>query len=476
MPNISLVFSYIIINIDPVFHIGPLAIHWYGVAYVVGITAGLLAILRYTKRLGIDPENVYSVFWWAALAGLIGGRLYFVIQQPDLVSNYLEKPLNIIAVWNGGMAFFGAIFLGIATVAFVAWKRKLPIWLALDIAAFFAAVGQIFGRFGNLVNGDITGYAAGTLSVPPDTNSCALPTSAPCLGYVSDPHVVPWATLYTNPHAFTQTSVPVHPAAAYEMLMNLILLAILIPLLLRLPRVKMGLVSLVYLGGYAITQIIVFFFRGSEPITPFLGIDVFKQAQWTGIFVLILLIPYYFLIRRTSRPWTKEEAETLPARQTAHRGQATPALAGSPGTIHHDGHAEPAQESHEHQAHAHHQAGAHEPHQEEERQTKEEKAAEEKKEEEEHPVARDAAADHAQRAAALEEFGAAPEYTDAMAAELRTEGIVVASPTPAEAPGVESENGTVSAKKPRARASSTGEEHPKPKRGGSSAKKTASEK
>src|ERR1051326_213123 len=285
----SVALSYIIINIDPVFTIGPLTIHWYGVAYVVGIAIALWAILRYTKRLGLDTEIVYSVFWWAALAGLVGGRLYFVIQQPDPLTNYLEKPLNIIAVWNGGMAFFGAIFLGTATVAFVAWRRKLPIWLTLDIATFFAAVGQIFGRFGNLVNGDIVGYTAGTLSVLPDVNSCARPSAAPCLGVVSDPNVVPWATLYTNPHAFIQTSVPVHPAAAYEILMNLVLLAIMLPLLLRLPRIKMGLVSLVYLTGYAITQFIVFFFRSSEPSVPFLGIDTLKQAQWTAIFVLLLM-------------------------------------------------------------------------------------------------------------------------------------------------------------------------------------------
>ena len=330
MSDSSFALSYIIINIDPVFSIGPLTIHWYGVAYVVGIAIALWAILRYTKRLGLDTEIVYSVFWWAALAGLIGGRLYFVIQQPDLLTNYIEKPLNILAVWNGGMAFFGAIFLGVATVAFVARRRKLPIWLTLDIATFFAAVGQIFGRFGNLVNGDIVGYTAGTLSVPPDTNSCALPTSAPCLGFVSDPQVVPWATLYTNPHAFTQNSVPVHPAAAYEMLMNVILLAILLPLLLRLPRIKMGLVSFVYLVGYAVTQFIVFFFRGSEPTVPFLGIDALKQAQWTAIVVLIVMVPYYFLIQRTSHAWTQAEAETVNALQAQMRQPAFETVEATP--------------------------------------------------------------------------------------------------------------------------------------------------
>lgn len=315
--------AYLIINLDPILHLGPLALHWYGVAYVVGISIGLWAILRYAKRLGLDAEQVYPVFWWAALGGLIGGRLYFVIQQPDLVDHYLKQPLNILAVWDGGMAFFGAIFLGLATVAFVAWRKHLPIWLALDMAAFFAAVGQIFGRFGNLVNGDILGYQAGTLAAHP--NTCI---NAPCIGLVSDPHVLPWAVVYANPHAFAPLYIPFQPAAAYEMLMNLLLLAILLPLRLRLPRLKMGLVSLVYLAGYAISQIVVFFFRGSEPITPFLGITVLKQAQWTGIIVLIALIPYSLLLQHTARPWTKETAQAvIPAPDATQVAPAAPAEA-----------------------------------------------------------------------------------------------------------------------------------------------------
>jgi phosphatidylglycerol:prolipoprotein diacylglycerol transferase len=434
MPNISVALSYIIINIDPVFQLGPLTIHWYGVAYVVAILIALWAILRYARRLGISEESVWSVFWWAAIAGLIGGRLYFVIQQPDLVSNYLEKPINIIAVWQGGMAFFGAVFLGLAAVAFVAWRQKIPIWLAMDIAALFAAVGQIFGRFGNLVNGDIVGYAAGTLSVPPDTNSCALPSSAPCIGFVSDPHVPPWATFYANPNAFTQVSVPVHPAAAYEMGMNIILLAILIPLLLRLPRIKMGLVSLIYLAGYAISQFIVFFFRGSEPITPFLGITALKQAQWTAVFVLILLIPYFFWLQRTSRPWTKEAAEALAAVQAAKRRQTeAPAHATAHSESAHEGHEELARESHE------------ESHKEHNRDWVQEQ---------------------------MEEQGLVAEYNEPMAAELRTEGITISPPAPEEAPGADTGNGTASTKKPRTR-STGGRSH---QRGGSSAKKASLEK
>src|ERR1051326_4758818 len=113
--------------------------------------------------------------------------------------------------------------------------------------------------------------------------------------------------------------------------MNVILLAILLPLLLRLPRIKMGLVSLVYLVGYAVTQFIIFFLRGSEPTVSFLGIDALKQAQWTAIVVLILMVPYYVLIKRTSHAWTPEEAETANAYQAqlrqppAETAEATPA-------------------------------------------------------------------------------------------------------------------------------------------------------
>ena len=302
----SFPLCYLIINLDPVVHLGPLAIHWYGLAYVVGISLGLWTILRYARRLELDTELVFKVFWWAALGGLIGGRLYFVLQQPDLVQQYLLQPLNIIAVWNGGMAFFGAIFLGLATVAVVSWRNHVPIWLALDIAALFAAVGQIVGRVGNLINGDILGYQAGTLATRPSL--CA---QAPCIGFLSDPHTLPWAMVYANPHAFAPLYTPFQPAAAYEMLLNLLVLALLFPLRLRLPQIKMGLVSLVYLAGYAISQIAVFFFRGTEPITPFLGLTIFKQAQWTGIAVLVALIPYGVLLQRTSGPWSGAKKTSL---------------------------------------------------------------------------------------------------------------------------------------------------------------------
>ncbi len=99
---------YIYINIDPVIvHLGPLALRWYGLMYVVGILMGLWAIRGYTARKGIHPDVVYRILWWCLAAGLIGGRLYFVIQQPNFVSYYLAQPQHILATWEGGMRFPG---------------------------------------------------------------------------------------------------------------------------------------------------------------------------------------------------------------------------------------------------------------------------------------------------------------------------------------------------------------------------------
>lgn len=276
--------AYIPINIDPViFYIGPFALRWYGLMYVVGILVGLWVISRYTARKGISQDTVFRVLWWCIVAGLVGGRLYFVIQQPDFVSHYLKQPQNILATWEGGMAFFGAIFLVIPTIFWRAKVERINPLVAIDAGVLFAAAGQIFGRIGNIINGDIVGY----------------------------PSKLPWATLYTNPHSFfcmglsdpTQcgnVATAVQPAAAYEMIANIVLLAIMLFLAYRLRRPAV--LMLVYLFGYVITQFSLFFLRANDVVS-FLGLNWgLKQAQWTSLVVFILLIPLTFIILRFSKP------------------------------------------------------------------------------------------------------------------------------------------------------------------------------
>ena len=276
--------SYIYINIDPVIvHIGSLALRWYGLMYVVGIVIGLLAIRGYTARKGLKQDVIFRVFWWCVVAGLIGGRLYFVVQQPDFVSFYLVHPEHILATWEGGMAFFGAIFLVIPVLFWRARAERVNPLVAIDAAVLFAAVGQIFGRVGNIINGDIVGYRS----------------------------TLPWATVYQNKNSFFCMGLPnpgqcgsvataVQPSAAYEMLLNIILVVILFYLARRLRRP--GVLMLSYLFGYVITQFVVFFVRDNL-IVSFLGLNWgLKQAQWTSLVVFLLLIPLTFLVFHFSKP------------------------------------------------------------------------------------------------------------------------------------------------------------------------------
>ena len=150
---------YFYINIDPVIvHIGPVALHWYGLMYAVAIFVAILVTQGYTMRNGITQAMVYRVTWWCIVAGLIGGRLYFVVQQPNFVSHYLAQPQHILATWEGGMAFYGAIYLVIPTFIWRASREHLNPLALIDAGVLFAAAGQIFGRIGNLINGDIIGY------------------------------------------------------------------------------------------------------------------------------------------------------------------------------------------------------------------------------------------------------------------------------------------------------------------------------
>ncbi len=268
----------IYINIDPVLlRIGPLALRWYGLMYVVAILIALWSIKGYTRSKGVSQALVDRLIWWCIAAGVIGGRLYFVVQQPDLVSGYFLQPWRILATWEGGMAFFGAIFFVFAVLFWRARRERVNPLVLLDAGVLFGAVGQIFGRIGNLINGDIIGYST----------------------------KLPWATVYQNSHSWAclnpaTCNVPVQPAAAYELLTNLVVLALLLVLTRRVTRP--GVLMLAYLYCYVTTQFFLFFVRDNT-IVSFLGLDWgLKQAQWTSLVLFLVLLPTTYLIMRHSHP------------------------------------------------------------------------------------------------------------------------------------------------------------------------------
>ncbi len=245
--------AFIVIDINPILaQIGPLSVRWYGLMYDVGIIVGLLIAYPYARQRGLSDDDIWAAVWPSIVAGFVGARLYFVLQQP--LGPYLAEPWRIVATWEGGMAFYGAIFGVAVTLAVVARRRKMSLWTILDTAALFAVVGQAFGRVGNIINGDIVGA----------------------------PTTLPWGFVYQHPNSFVADhTIAYQPAAVYELLFNIGLFGLLWFLRHRIRR--SGLLFTVYLVGYSLGQFAVFFLRASEPITA-LGL---KQAQLTALAVLV---------------------------------------------------------------------------------------------------------------------------------------------------------------------------------------------
>jgi len=273
------------IGIDPVLvTIGGLKIHWYGIMIAIGLYVGIQVALREAARRGLDTDQLMNVALLAAVLGIAGGRLYYVVQNNP--SFYLHHPAEIIAVWQGGMAFFGALFGGALAVAISSWRWRVPFWSLLDVGALGMTIGQAIGRIGNIINGDIVGYK---------TNG--------------------WGFEYTNPNTFGPLNVPVQPASLYELLISLALFVVLWNLRKRVhPE---GLLAMIYLVLYSVSQFFIFFVRDNIVI-----LGGLKQAQVTALVVIALTLPVIaYLLRKERLAPTPVEGTSEPAGRAALSGE-----------------------------------------------------------------------------------------------------------------------------------------------------------
>jgi phosphatidylglycerol:prolipoprotein diacylglycerol transferase len=257
------VLGVITMPLDPVLQMGPVPVHWYGVGYAVAFLVGIRMVVPFMTSRGVPEEDANNLVWWCIATGLIGARLYFVLQQPNL-ADYLHNPIRIIAVWEGGMAFFGTVIVGSLTVAVFAYVKRLSVYTLLDAAVLFATIPQAIGRLGNIINGDILG--------PP-----------------SD---LPWAVRYTSPHTFApSTEVAFQPAGAYELLISLAMFGVVWFFIRR--GARPGTAALAYGVAYPLSQVGIFFLRYTEPTVAF-GL---KQAQLTALVFLVVAVPLVAVVR-----------------------------------------------------------------------------------------------------------------------------------------------------------------------------------
>jgi len=210
--------------IDPVaIAIGPIAIRWYALAYIVGLILGwryALWIARQRPSL-VPVEAVDEFLTWATLGVVIGGRLGHVLfYQPGF---YLANPTEIVMVWHGGMAFHGGALGVIVALIVFALKRRLDIRALGDIVCAAVPIGLFFGRIANFINGELWGR----------------------------PTTVPWAMVFPRADA-----EPRHPSQLYEAGLEGLALFLVLFWLIRNPRrrARPGLVSGVFLAGYALAR------------------------------------------------------------------------------------------------------------------------------------------------------------------------------------------------------------------------------
>ena len=287
--------SVITMPLDPALQIGPIPLHWYGLGYAIAFLVGVRLITPFLQHRGIPPGTTSELVWWNIGMGLLGARLYFDIQQPDL-SVFVREPIRIIAVWEGGMAFFGALIACVITCIVFTYLKKLPLWAVIDAGALFATLPQAIGRIGNVINGDILG--------PPSN--------------------LPWAVRYTSPSTFApHVGVAYQPAGAYELLVSLALFGLVLLVLSRRP--PDGIAGIFYIAAYSVSQFLLFYTRATEPVIVY-GL---KQAQVTALVILFVAVPALILLRlrypdifTVQEPAVDPEPHPGPARGLAEEGNS----------------------------------------------------------------------------------------------------------------------------------------------------------
>ncbi|MEZ2130560.1 MULTISPECIES: prolipoprotein diacylglyceryl transferase [unclassified Sinorhizobium] len=236
-------------EIDPVaLAIGPVKIHWYGLAYVAGILLGWYYARRLADNAALWPGNMSPLtkthlddfIIWVALGIVLGGRIGYILFY-DLAA-VVADPLRAFQIWRGGMSFHGGL-IG-TTIAMILFARRnaIPIWSLFDIVAAVVPIGLFCGRIANFINGELWGR-------------------------ISD---VPWAMVFCNRYiiAANQGICPAgdftrHPSQLYEAGTEGIILFLVLRLLThRMQALKTpGFVCGAFVCGYALSRIFVEFFR-----------------------------------------------------------------------------------------------------------------------------------------------------------------------------------------------------------------------
>lgn len=241
-------------SIDPVlFRLGPLAVRWYGLAYLLGFALGYVLLRRMIRigRLRISTDDLSSLVSWLILGVLIGGRLgWWVFYYRG--QGAAEPWYAPLAIWQGGMSFHGGL-IGVA-IALALWTtlRAAPFWNIADALALVAPIGLFLGRIANFVNAELVGR----------------------------PTDLPWGVIFPG------ENFPRHPSQLYEAILEGPLLLVLLWLTARSQRFRDGQVAAAFLLLYGAFRFLVEFTRQPDEQLGFIAFGWLTMGQLlSGIIV-----------------------------------------------------------------------------------------------------------------------------------------------------------------------------------------------
>lgn len=252
------------INWNPLPHIGPIPINWYGLGAVLGFAVASWLVIRWAQGTSLGRSEIEGLLIWLAVGVVVGARLYYVAQNQPIY--YLRHLWQIAAVWQGGLAFFGGLFGAILAAYLYVRRNGLPFSEVSDLFAPAIPIGAAIGR----IACGLDGMDYGTRTS------------------------LPWGVVYLNQNSYAPVDYAArHPVQFYELLGDLLIAAVLIKLRRRLRR---GRLFLLYLVLFSILRFVLFFYRGNVPVVA-LGM---KNAQWTSLAIFAVSLPLMLLKLRST--------------------------------------------------------------------------------------------------------------------------------------------------------------------------------
>ncbi len=250
------------------FDLGFAQIHWYGFLITLAGALGFFVFYKLTKKFNLDKNYIFDLSFWIIIWGLIGGRIYYVLQE---FNYYFQNPLEIFYIWNGGMGIYGAIVAGVIVVYYFSKKINNNNLLLLNLLAPTLALGQSIGRWGNYFNQELYGLPSNLLWAIPIELSNRLS------GFENFTHF--------------------HPVFLYESLFCFLLAIFLITILIKIKNLKSGYIFIYYIFLYSSWRFFIEFLRiDLQPV--FLNL---RLAQWVSLFFIILSIIFFFLLHRHNK-------------------------------------------------------------------------------------------------------------------------------------------------------------------------------